>query len=275
MRKRFSDSIITGMKFRPCIDIHNGAVKQIIGGSLKDAGDRAEENFVSDKGASYYADLYKKDGYVGAHVIMLNPPSSGYYEKTKSEALSALNAFPEGLQIGGGITPENARFFLSQGAQKVIVTSYVFQNGQIHRDSLKKLKDAVGRDRLVLDLSCRKAGSQYLIVTDRWQTFTKEPVTLSLLNELSRSCSEFLIHAVDAEGKASGIEAELVSLLSEWDGCPITYAGGISSFQDLDRLYSLGKGRIHATIGSALDLFGGKLRYEDVKRYFRNLPDCP
>ena len=259
------------MEFRPCIDIHNGAVKQIVGASLSDKGDHAFENFVSEKHASEYAALYQRDGLSGAHVIMLNPPSSEYYEKTKEEALSALRAFPGGLQIGGGITPENASEYLSAGASAVIVTSYVFRNGRINRTALKNLTDSVGKDRLVLDLSCRKQKDRYLVVTDRWQRFTEEPVTLSLLSELSDSCTEFLIHAVDAEGKTNGIEAELVSLLSEWDGCPLTYAGGISSFSDLELLRTAGKGRIHATIGSALDLFGGSMRYSEVLTYFRNL----
>lgn len=259
------------MEFRPCIDIHNGSVKQIIGSSLSDTGNHAVENFVSEKSAADYATLYKKDGFSGAHVIMLNPPSSEYYEKTREAALSALRAFPGGLQIGGGITPENAKEYLSAGASKVIVTSYVFRNGRIDRDALKKLTDTVGNDRLVLDLSCRKVGDRYLIVTDRWQKFTEEPVTISLLAELSDSCAEFLIHAVDAEGKTNGIETELVSLLSEWDGCPVTYAGGISSFSDLELLRKTGKGRIHATIGSALDLFGGSMKYDEVREYFQRL----
>ncbi len=259
------------MEFRPCIDIHNGVVKQIIGGSLSDSGDRAVENFVSKKSASEYAALYKRDGLSGAHVIMLNPPSSEYFEKTREEALSALFAFPGGLQIGGGITPENAGSYLSAGASKVIVTSYVFRDGRIDRTALKKLTDSVGRERLVLDLSCRRMENRYLIVTDRWQKFTEEPVSLSLLSELSDSCAEFLIHAVDSEGKTNGIETGLLSILSEWDGCPVTYAGGISSFSDLEQLYKAGKGRIHATIGSALDLFGGKMKYDEVLDYFRKL----
>lgn len=260
---------MTKMEFRPCIDIHNGSVKQIVGGSLKDEGDFAEENFVSTRGAAYFAEKYREDGFSGGHVIMLNPVSSEYYEKTRSEAISALRTFPGGLMAGGGITPENAPAFLDAGASHVIVTSYVFRNGSIHRSALSRMTETVGRDRLVLDLSCRRRDGHYFVVTDRWQKFTEEEVTLSLLSELSRSCSEFLIHAVDSEGKSAGIEKPLLSMLSEWDGIPITYAGGISTFADLSELRALGKGRIHATIGSALSLFGGSLSYDEVKRYFQ------
>lgn len=189
------------MKFRPCIDIHNGKVKQIVGGSLKDDGDQASENFVSEQDAAYYARLYRKHGLDGGHIILLNPNTSEYYPDTRSQALSALRAWPGGLQIGGGITADNARGFLDAGASHVIVTSYVFQNGQISTENLNRLVRAVGRDRLVLDLSCRKKDGRYYIVTDRWQTFTGVAIDLPVLEKLSSHCDEFLIHAVDVEGQ--------------------------------------------------------------------------
>ena len=201
------------MRFRPCIDIHNGQVKQIVGGSLTDKNDFARENFVSEQDAAWYAKLYQEDGLKGGHVILLNGADSPYYEATKAQALKALKAYPGGLQIGGGIHPDNAAEYLDAGASQVIVTSYVFKNGRIQYENLEKMLAAVGRDRLVLDLSCRKKGGAYYIVTDRWQKFTDVQVTPALLDELSGKCSEFLIHAVDVEGKASGIETELAKML--------------------------------------------------------------
>ena len=252
------------MEFRPCIDIHNGKVKQIVGGSLKDTGNFAEENFVSEQDATFYANMYKKAGIHGGHIILLNAKDSEYYEATKEQALKALAAYPGGLQIGGGITAENAKEFLAAGASHVIVTSYVFKDGRIDYDRLKQLVAAVGKEHLVLDLSCRKRDGEYFIVTDRWQKFTEERVTLSLLNRLKDSCDEFLIHAVDVEGKASGIETELVRMLGEWNEIPVTYAGGVGSFSDLELLKRLGQNHVNVTIGSSLDLFGGPMKYEEV-----------
>lgn len=252
------------MRFRPCIDIHNGKVKQIVGGSLSDKNDFAKENFVSEQTASWYAALYQRDGLRGGHVILLNGVDSPYYEATRQQALEALRTYPGGLQIGGGITPENAWGYLDAGASQVIVTSYVFREGRIEYDNLEKMRNTVGKERLVLDLSCRKREGSYYIVTDRWQKFTDVEVTPSLLSELSESCSEFLIHAVDVEGKASGIERELARLLGDWEGIPVTYAGGVGSLEDLRVLGELGRGRLDVTIGSALDLFGGCIPYQDV-----------
>lgn len=252
------------MEFRPCIDIHNGKVKQIVGASLKDAGDRAVENFVSERDAAFYARLYRDAGIRGGHIILLNPVDSRYYEETKAQALNALRAYPQGLQIGGGITPENAAVFLDAGASHVIVTSYVFRDGKIHYDRLKKMTDAVGKERLVLDLSCRRTQEGYLIVTDRWQKLTQERVDEALLDRLSDCCDEFLIHAVDVEGKAEGIEEPLAKILGDWGGHPMTYAGGIHSYEDLETLRRLGRGRLNVTIGSALDLFGGPLEWKKV-----------
>ncbi len=253
------------MEFRPCIDIHNGRVKQIVGSSLKDAGNRAKENYVSDQDAVFFADFYKKDGIKGGHVILLNPAGSEYYEATKRQAVSALHAYPGGLQVGGGICAENAKEFLAAGASHVIVTSYVFSGGRVNYENLKKLVQVTGKERLVLDLSCRKgADGAYYIVTDRWQRFTEERVTHGLLERLSAYADEFLIHAVDVEGKADGIEVPLVRLLGGWGKIPVTYAGGIGSFSDLKTLEREGAGKLNATIGSALDLFGGTMEYRKV-----------
>lgn len=255
------------MNFRPCIDIHNGQVKQIVGGSLKDQGNQALENFVSDYDAAFYANLYKRDGIRGGHIILLNPVGSEYYEADLAQAKLAMSAYPGGLMIGGGITSANALEMIAFGASHVIVTSYVFKDGQIHFDRLKALSELVGREHLVLDLSCRKKDGRYMIVTDRWQKFTDMEVSHETLDLLYPYCDEFLIHAVDVEGKASGIETELASLLGSWNRCPITYAGGIGSFENLEELKAFGQNRLDFTIGSALDLFGGTIPYEVVKNY--------
>lgn len=261
------------MEFRPCIDIHNGLVKQIVGGSLEEETGLAEENFVSKRDADFFAKFYARDGLVGGHVIMLNKPDSPYYEKTKLQAKKALAAYPGGLQIGGGITADNAAEFLEAGASHVIVTSYVFSDGEINYDHLEKLVAAVGKDHVVLDLSCRRKqeDEEYYVVTDRWQRFTKETVTPELLDELSAYCAEFLIHAVDVEGKICGIEEELVKLLGSWGKLPVTYAGGISDYDDITRIKELGQGRLNVTIGSALDLFGGPLNYETVLSFIQDV----
>ena len=252
------------MQFRPCIDIHNGKVKQIVGSSLKDEGNEATENFVSQCDASYFANLYKKENLKGAHVIMLNAKDSEYYEATKAQALLAVGTYPGALQVGGGITAENAKEYIENGADKVIVTSYVFKNGEIQYDNLEKLIASVGKEHIVLDLSCRKKEGKYYIVTDRWQKFTNVEVTYEVLDEFSSYCSEFLIHAVDVEGKQQGIDTELIAYLGEWDGIPITYAGGIHTYEDIETIAKLGKGKIHVTVGSALDLFGGSLEFDKL-----------
>ena len=238
------------MEFRPCIDIHNGKVKQIVGGSLKDLGDRAQENFVSEQDAAFYAKLYQKNSLKGGHIILLNASDSPYYEATKEQALSALRVYPGGLQVGGGITAENAAEYLAAGASHVIVTSYVFREGRIDYDRLDKLVQSIGKEHLVLDVSCKRAGEQYL--------------DEALLKKLSAYCDEFLIHAVDVEGKARGIEQELVKFIGNYTGNPITYAGGVHSMEDLLLLKKLGQSRMNVTIGSALDLFGGSMKWEDV-----------
>ena len=252
------------MRFRPCIDIHNGKVKQIVGGSLRDEGDQARENFVAEISAADYARLYRKDGLKGGHIILLNPQTSEYYEETKSQAFAALEAAPGCWQVGGGIRAENAETFLRAGATHVIVTSYVFRGGQIDYGNLDTLVRTVGREHLVLDLSCRKRGEDYFIVTDRWQKFTDVKLTGEVLKELSGSCDEFLIHAADVEGKSQGIEQEVVRLLGDFTDCPVTYAGGVGSYEDVKQLRTLGRGHVDVTVGSALDLFGGSLSYKKM-----------
>ena len=262
------------MEFRPCIDIHNGQVKQIVGSSLEDRGDLARENFVAARDAAYYAQLYQRNGIRGGHIILLNPASSPYYEADRAQAMGALAAYPGGLQIGGGVNADNAAEYLEAGASHVIVTSYVFQDGRIHMGNLDKLCRTVGREHLVLDLSCRMRNGCYHIVTDRWQRFTDEKVDDSTLDMLKGYCDEFLIHAVDVEGKSQGIEEALVRQLGEWcgrsGGIAVTYAGGVHSYEDIGLLKTLGDGKVNVTIGSALDLFGGELAFDEVLRLLRN-----
>ena len=305
------------MKFRPCIDIHNGKVKQIVGSSLSDGvssdnalcearqdgkqtgnmtvRSSARENFVSDNDGAFFGNMYREMNLPGGHIILLNPAGTEEYEADIEQARLALEAFPGGLMIGGGITAENAERFLDMGATHVIVTSYVFKNGRINMERLEKLRSAVGRDRLVLDLSCRKKirdveatddenkasvsktvdavisetekSDDYFIVTDRWQRFTDVPLNLETLDMFSEYSSEFLIHAVDVEGKARGIETQVASLLGGWRKLPVTYAGGVSSFEDLEVLKKLGQNRLDVTIGSALSIFGGSMDFEEVVRY--------
>ena len=258
------------MQFRPCIDIHNGKVKQIVGGSLSDEGDFAKENFVSERPSSYYAELFRADGLTGGHVILLNGKSSPFYEATLKAAREALGAYPGGLMVGGGITAENAKEWLDAGASHVIVTSYVFRDGRIDMENLQSLVKSAGREHVVLDLSCKKRDGQYYICTDRWQKFTDTALTGSLLSELASCSDEFLIHGIDVEGKGSGFDRELVSLLAEFaaeNETPVTYAGGIRGMDSLRELRELGKNRIHATVGSALDIYGGTMSYAEAVRF--------
>ncbi|MDE6663141.1 MAG: phosphoribosylformimino-5-aminoimidazole carboxamide ribotide isomerase [Lachnospiraceae bacterium] len=255
------------MEFRPCIDIHNGKVKQIVGSSLKDSGNMADENFVAKMDAAFYANLYRQKKIKNGHVILLNHPGSEYYEATKKQALSALGEYENGLQVGGGITPENAAEYLNAGASHVIVTSYVFSDGRINFENMHKLVSETGKEKLVLDLSCRMKDGKYYIVTDRWQKYTEVVLNEENMDMFSQFCDEFLIHAVDVEGKANGIEKELVKMLGNWNKIPITYAGGVHSFEDLGLLKELGHNKINVTIGSALDLFGGSMNFDEVLDY--------
>jgi len=235
--------------FRPCIDLHQGEVKQIVGGSLNDHG--AETNFVSTLDASHYAKLYKEHNLIGGHVIALGPGN-------EQAVLSALSAWPNGLQFGGGVNAENASGYLEAGASHVIVTSYIFEDGQLSSKRLDAIKKETGSERLILDLSCRRTKTGWNIATDRWQTITNTQITAETLNELASHCSEFLIHAADVEGMQAGIDQDLVSLLGNISPLPMTYAGGARSRKDLELVQKLSNGTVDLTIGSALDIFGGK-----------------
>lgn len=254
------------MKFRPCIDIHNGKVKQIVGGSLADRNSAADENFVSEYDGKFYAELYKSRSLSGGHIIILNPAGSEYYEADRAQAFSALSAYPKGMQIGGGVTDENAAEYLEKGASHVIVTSFVFKDGQINMSRLDKLVSAAGKEHIVLDLSCRRRDGKYMIVTDRWQRFTDVEMNRENILALKGCCDEFLIHAVDVEGRQSGVEKDIAALLGDIDGVTATYAGGISSYEDIETLRILGKDRLDFTVGSALDIFGGSLDFDRVCR---------
>jgi phosphoribosylformimino-5-aminoimidazole carboxamide ribotide isomerase len=247
--------------FRPCIDLHDGKVKQIVGGTLGDSGLRT--NFVSEKPASWFAELYRRDNLAGGHVIMLGPGN-------EKPARTALAAFPDGFQIGGGINAQNAREWLDAGASHVIATSWVFRDGRLDEARLGELVKVVGKSRLVLDLSCRRRDGNYFVVTDRWQKFTELAIAPEMLRKLAGSCDEFLIHAVDVEGLCRGIDRELVEKLGSWTPIPTTYAGGANSLGDLEEVTRLGRGKIDLTIGSALDIYGGRgVKYEDCVEFNR------
>ena len=234
--------------FRPCIDLHQGQVKQIVGGSLNDTG--ATTNFVSQQDAAYYAKLYKQHNLQGGHVIALGP-------NNEQQVLKALQAWPQGLQFGGGVNADNAQRYIDAGASAVIVTSYLFENGQFSCQRLEQMQQVVGKEQLVLDLSCRRQGDSWFIATDRWQSITSLEVNAQTLAQLSEHCSEFLIHAADVEGLQQGIDQQLVSLLGQHAPIAVTYAGGARSLEDLKLVKQLSAGKVDLTIGSALDIFGG------------------
>jgi phosphoribosylformimino-5-aminoimidazole carboxamide ribotide isomerase, eukaryotic type len=250
------------MRFRPCIDLHQGSVKQIVGSTLNDTARHLVENYVAPENAAYFAELFKRDGLSGGHVIMLGPGN-------EVQALKALEAFPGGLQVGGGITADNAAHYLGHGASHVIVTSYVFREGVICYQNLKRIVAEIGKERLVLDLSCRARDGAYFVATDKWRKFTDFEVNAENLQQLSQYCAEFLIHAVDVEGLRQGMNLDLVEKLGGWVTIPTTYAGGIRSLADIDLIAKLGAGKLDFTIGSALDIFGGSLFYRDVIEWQR------
>lgn len=251
--------------FRPCIDLHEGKVKQIVGGTLSNAPGQLRTNFISDRPASWFAELYKRDGLKGGHVIMLGPGN-------EEAARSALRAYPGGMHVGGGINAANARAWLDAGASHVIVTSWVFREGHMDAARLTDLVKTIGKEHLVLDLSCRKRGGDYFVVTDRWQKFTDLKISAETLSTLAASCAEFLVHAVDVEGLCRGVDKDLVAMLGNWTSIPTTYAGGASSLADLEEVTRVGQGRIDLTIGSALDIFGGNgVRYEDVVAFNKQM----
>ena len=247
------------MRFRPCIDLHEGKVKQIVGSSLDEQGQSLQTNFVASQSPAYFAELYRRDSLSGGHVIMLGPGN-------EDAAIEALAAYPQGLQIGGGISPENARFWLQRGAAKLIVTSYVFPGHDFSLPRLRELSELIGPDRLVLDLSCRPQGEHYYVACNRWQNLSSLRLDADSFAELAQYCSEFLVHAVEVEGKQAGIDSCLLETLARHCSLPLTYAGGIASMQDIEKIEKAGKGRIDFTVGSTLDIFGGKLlKYEDLK----------
>lgn len=253
------------MKFRPCIDLHDGKVKQIVGSSLDDQRPEAlRTNFTATHPASWYAQLYRRDGLTGGHIIKLGPGND-------VAALEAMAAWPGGMQIGGGISADNGAWWLDQGASHVIVTSYVFRDGLIDGERLRRLVQAVGRGRLVLDLSCRRRGDDYYIVTDRWQRFTQVTISEPVLAHLAQECAEFLVHAADVEGQCRGVEPGLIEKLAAWSPIPATYAGGVRNLADLELIRELGQGRVDVTVGSALDIFGGvEMSYADAVRFHRD-----
>lgn len=252
------------MKFRPCIDIHQGKVKQIVGETLSATNEGVVENFVSDREPAYYSELFRSDGLTGGHVIMLGGGNVQAAEQ-------ALAGYPGGLQIGGGITADSAPGWLEKGASHVIVTSYVFQDGRLRQDNLDRIVSAVGKDKLVIDLSCKERDGKWYVVTNGWTTFSDFELNEANIRSLESYCDEFLIHAVDVEGKRGGVLAKLVEKLADWTVIPTTYAGGARSLDDLELFYRLTEGKLDITVGSALDIFGGQLPYRDVVAYFESL----
>jgi phosphoribosylformimino-5-aminoimidazole carboxamide ribotide isomerase len=246
-------------RFRPCIDLHNGQVKQIVGGTLRDDGTAPDENHVSQHEASWFAEKYRTDQLTGGHVIKLGPGND-------DAARSALAAWPGGLQIGGGINHQNATEWLDAGASHVIVTSWLFdEKGALLPSRLDQMVQLIGRERLVIDLSCRRDGSSWYVAMNRWQTRTNVNIDLATLDRLSAYADEFLVHAADVEGLCQGVDLELVKLLGQWNGLPVTYAGGAASMSDLEQVADASQGNVDITVGSALDLFGGDgIKYQDL-----------
>ena len=248
------------MQFRPCIDLHNGKVKQIVGSTLNQPNTDVIENFISEHDATYFAEMFAKDKLVGGHVIMLGSDN-------EEAAIRALKVYPGGLQVGGGIRSDNAKKYIDAGASHVIVTSYIFHDGKLDMDRLRALVEAVGREHIVIDLSCKKKDDKWYVVTDKWTKFSDFELNAASIHMIEQYCDELLIHAVDVEGKRSGMQEDLVQDLAKWVTIPTTYAGGIRSIADLKRFQSLTEGKLHVTIGSALSIFGGNLSYEEVVKY--------
>ena len=235
---------------------------------MDERNSHVKENYVSKSDAAYYASLYRDNALSGGHVIILNPKNTPEYEMSKKQAMSALRAYPGGMHVGGGIDPDNAEEFLNAGASHVIVTSYVFKNGDVDMKALDEMVSAVGRSHLVLDLSARKQNDRFIIVTDRWQRYTSLELNIRTLNEFAGYCDEFLVHAVDVEGRSMGIDAEIVGMLSVVSACPSTYAGGVHTYDDIALIDMLGNGKVNFTVGSALDIFGGSMSFEELSSGF-------
>ena len=248
------------MQFRPCIDLHAGVVKQIVGSTLNQKHTAVVENFIATEDSTYYANLFKQDQLVGGHVIMLG---SGNEEA----AIRALAAYPNGLQVGGGITAENAKKYIDAGASHIIVTSYIFHDGELDLPKLKALVEAIGKEHIVIDLSCRKKDGKWYVMTDKWVKWSSFEVNAESIQLIEQYCDELLIHAVDVEGKKGGMQLDLIEDLAAWTSVPTTYAGGVRSMDDLLLFEKIGKGKLHVTIGSALSIFGGDLSYDEVVQY--------
>ena len=251
------------MEFRPCIDLHDGKVKQIVGSTLGHQDRSVVENFISENDSAYFAKMFKEDALTGGHVIMLG---SGNEEA----ALLALKSYPKGLQVGGGIDSENAKKYIDAGASHIIVTSYIFHDGQLDLERLEKLIQAVGKEHIAIDLSCRKRDGKWFVVTDKWTKFSDFEVNEASISYIEQFCDELLIHAVDVEGKRNGMQEELVQDLAQWTTIPTTYAGGVRSLKDLQKFKDISNGKLHVTIGSALDIFGGNLSYKAVVEFCRS-----
>lgn len=256
-----------GTRFRPCIDLHDGKVKQIVGSTLGSSSETLKTNFTSDLSPGWFAAKYCEDKLTGGHIIKLGPGND-------DAAKEALSAYPGGLQVGGGINSKNAAEWLEAGASHLIATSFLFdESARFREDRLEALLAETGPDRLVIDLSCRRRDDGWVVAMNRWQTITDMPVTLETLDQLASSCDEFLIHAADVEGKCEGIDEDLVALLGQWGRKPVTYAGGASSLEDLKRVDQISGGAVDLTIGSALDIFGGSgVSYSDCVT-FNQLPE--
>lgn len=248
------------MQFRPCIDLHDGKVKQIVGSTLGYKDKEVVENFTSQYDSSYYATLFQQNKLTGGHVIMLGPGN-------EQAAIRALQAYPNGLQVGGGITADNANKYIEAGASHVIVTSYIFHDGMLDQARLEQLVQAVGKEKLVIDLSCRKRDDKWFVVTDKWTKFSDFEVNAASIKQIEQYCDELLIHAVDVEGKRSGMQEELVRDLAAWTSIPTTYAGGVRSLEDLKKFETIADGKLHVTIGSALSIFGGDLDFQTAVTY--------
>ncbi|KAE9410511.1 Phosphoribosylformimino-5-aminoimidazole carboxamide ribotide isomerase [Gymnopus androsaceus JB14] len=231
----------------------DGQVKQIVGGTLSDTNPHdLKTNFVSQQSPAEFARLYRDNQLDGGHVIKLGPGND-------ESAKQALAAWPGGLQIGGGITDVNAKEWLNAGASKVIVTSYLFPDFKFSLERLKAISSTAGKDRLVVDVSCRRRGEKWFVAMNKWQDLTEMEVCQESLDLLSEYCSEFLVHAADVEGLCQGIDETLVTRLGEWCRIPVTYAGGAKDISDLDLVNRLSNGKVDLTYGSSLDIFGGSL----------------
>jgi phosphoribosylformimino-5-aminoimidazole carboxamide ribotide isomerase len=251
-------------KFRPCIDLHEGKVKQIVGGTLSDHVPGPRENFVSALGSGEFAGRFRADHLTGGHIIKLGPGND-------EAAKEALAAWPGGMQLGGGIHAGNAAEWLAAGASHIIITSSLFDSSHRFSDSnLASIVAATGPGRIVIDLSCRRTADGWTVAMNRWQTLTNLSITPAVLDRLAPHCAEFLIHAADVEGLCRGIDGDLVKVLGDWGGCPITYAGGAASMADVEKVQDLSGGKVDVTVGSALDLFGGSgIQYDTLVAWNR------